>query len=207
MKRLCVFAGSSPGARPEYVDAARNLGRALVRHQLDLVYGGARVGLMGALADALLAAGGHVTGIIPESLVAKEVAHTGLSDLRIVASMHDRKAAMADLSDGFIAMPGGWGTLDEFFEVLTWAQLGLHRKPCGLLNTRGYYDGLLSFIDHSTDERFVPRAHRAMLLVADVPDALLRQFKGYAPPAVEKWIDRERPRGSIITAPPSQEST
>src|SRR5512145_2914190 len=138
MKRICVFAGSSPGGRAEYLVTAQKLGQALVRHRVDLVYGGAHVGLMGALADAVLAAGGHVTGVIPESLVAREVAHVGLSDLRIVASMHERKAAMANLADGFIAIPGGWGTLEEFFEVLTWAQLGMHRKPCGLLNVCGF---------------------------------------------------------------------
>jgi uncharacterized protein (TIGR00730 family) len=145
---------------------------------------------MGALADAVLAAGGHVTGVIPEALVAKEVAHAGLSDLRVVASMHERKAVMADLADGFIALPGGWGTLEEFFEVLTWGQLGLHRKPCGLLNVRGYFDGLLAFIDHSINERFVRRDNRALVLVGDAPDALLDRFEQYVPPAVEKWIDR-----------------
>ena len=190
MKRLCVFAGSSPGAREEYLDAARSLGQALVRHQIELVYGGARVGLMRALADAVLGEGGHVIGVIPQSLVAKEIAHSGLSDLRIVASMHDRKAAMADLADGFVAMPGGWGTMEEFFEVLTWAQLGLHRKPCGLLNVCGYFDSLLSFLDHSIDELFVTRAHRNMLIVAESPGSLLQQFEDYVPTVVEKWIDR-----------------
>lgn len=190
MKRICVFAGSSPGVRQEYLVAARTLGHALVRHHIDLVYGGARVGLMGALADAVLADGGHVTGVIPESLLTKEVAHTGLSELRIVASMHARKAAMADLADGFIAMPGGWGTMEEFFEVLTWAQLGLHRKPCGLLNVSGFFDGLLSFIDHSMDEGFLRRAHRDMMLMSEVPDSLLQLFQEHVPPVVEKWIDR-----------------
>jgi uncharacterized protein (TIGR00730 family) len=190
MKRICVFAGSSPGARPEYVAAAHKLGEALVRRQASLVYGGAHVGLMGTLADAVLAAGGHVTGVIPESLVTKEVAHRGLSDLRIVASMHERKAAMADLADGFIALPGGWGTLEEFFEVLTWAQLGLHRKPCGALNVCGYFDGLLSFIDHSIDECFVRREHRDMVIVSDEPEALLQRLDEYVAPVVEKWLDR-----------------
>jgi uncharacterized protein (TIGR00730 family) len=190
MKRICVFAGSSPGERADYLVTAQKLGQALVRRRIDLVYGGAHVGLMGALADAVLAAGGHVTGVIPESLVAKEVAHVGLSDLRIVASMHERKAAMADLADGFIAIPGGWGTLEEFFEVLTWAQLGMHRKPCGLLNVCGFFDDLLSFIDHSMDERFVKRAHRAMMIVSDDPDSLLQLFEEYVPPVGEKWIDQ-----------------
>jgi uncharacterized protein (TIGR00730 family) len=145
---------------------------------------------MGALADAVLEARGHVTGVIPKALVAKEVAHTGLSDLRVVASMHERKAVMSDLADGFIALPGGWGTLEEFFEVLTWGQLGLHQKPCGLLNVRGFFDGLLSFVDHSIDERFVRRENRSMVLVASSPDALLDLLERYVPPVVEKWIDR-----------------
>src|SRR6185295_2514744 len=139
-QRICVFAGSNNGARAEYLAAAQELGRALAQRHVGLVYGGARLGLMGALADAVLAARGHVTGVIPEALVAKEVAHDGLSDLRVVGSMHERKALMAGLADGFIALPGGWGTLEEFFEVLTWAQLGLHRKPCGLLNAGGFFD-------------------------------------------------------------------
>ncbi len=145
---------------------------------------------MGVLADAVLAAGGQVTGVIPESLVAKEVAHRGLSELRVVASMHERKAVMNELADGFMALPGGWGTLEEFFEVLTWAQLGLHRKPCGLLNVHGYYDGLLSFIDHSVNERFVRTENRAMVLVANGAEELLQRLEDYVPPNVEKWIDK-----------------
>ena len=145
---------------------------------------------MGALADAVLAAGGHVTGVIPESLVAKELAHQGLSELRIVASMHERKAVMNELADGFIALPGGWGTLEEFFEVLTWAQLGLHRKPCGLLNVHGFFDRLLAFIDHSVNERFVQTENRGMVLVSNTADELLQGFEDYAPPIVEKWIDK-----------------
>jgi uncharacterized protein (TIGR00730 family) len=146
---------------------------------------------MGVLADAVLAAGGEAIGVIPKSLVAREVAHEGLSDLRIVGSMHDRKALMADLSDGFIALPGGWGTLEEFFEVLTWAQLGLHRKPCGLLNVAGFFDGLLAFMDHSIGEGFVRRSSRAMVLVSDVADGLLQQCEAYVPPVVAQWIDRK----------------
>ena len=145
---------------------------------------------MGALADAVLAAGGHVTGVIPEALVAHEVAHGGLSDLRIVSSMHERKAMMADLSDGFIALPGGWGTLEEFFEVLTWAQLGLHRKPCGLLNVKGFYDPLLSLFDHAVAEGFVRAPHRALVLEAQDPDSLLDLLATYQPPLVDKWIGR-----------------
>jgi len=190
MKRICVFAGSSSGSQAEYYAAAQDLGHALVRRQLGLVYGGARVGLMGALADSVLTARGHVTGVIPEALVAKEVAHAGLSDLRVVASMHERKAVMADLADGFIALPGGWGTLEEFFEVLTWGQLGLHQKPCGLLNVRSFFDGLLAFMDHSIDECFVRRENRSMVLVSGSPDALLELLEQYVPPVVEKWIDR-----------------
>jgi uncharacterized protein (TIGR00730 family) len=190
MHRICVFAGSSPGARPEYALAAQELGRALLARRIGVVYGGARVGLMGAVADTVLAGGGLVTGVIPEGLVAKEIAHDGLTELRVVRSMHERKAMMNDLADAFIALPGGWGTLEEFFEVLTWAQLGLHRKPCGLLNAHGYFDRLLSFIDHSVDERFVRSHHRSMVLVARSADELLRQFDSYVPPVVEKWIDR-----------------
>ena len=189
-RRICVFAGSNPGSHAEYTAAAKELGQELVRRQLRLVYGGARVGLMGALADAVLTAGGHVTGVMPESLVAREVAHEGLSDLRVVTSMHARKALMAELADGFIALPGGWGTLEEFFEVLTWAQLGLHQKPCGLLNVRGFFDGLLSFIDHSIDERFVRQDNRSMVLTSTSPAALLDEFDRYAPVVVEKLIDR-----------------
>jgi len=188
MKRLCVFTGSSSGSRIEYAGAARELGQALVRRDVGLVYGGARVGLMGVLADAVLAGQGHVTGVIPEALLAREVAHEGLSDLRVVASMHERKAVMASLADGFMALPGGWGTLEELFEVLTWAQLGLHRKPCGLLNVRGYFDGLLSFMEHSIDEGFVRREHHAMVIVSSSPDALLDRFDEHVPPAVTKWI-------------------
>jgi uncharacterized protein (TIGR00730 family) len=190
MNQICVFAGSNLGADAQYRVAAQELGRALVRREVGLVYGGARVGLMGALADAVLAAGGHVTGVIPESLVAKEVAHQGLSELRIVASMHERKAVMNDLADGFIALPGGWGTLEEFFEVLTWAQLGLHRKPCGLLNVHGFFDRLLSFVDHSVNECFVRAENRAMVLLSNAADELLQRLEDYVPPNVEKWIER-----------------
>jgi uncharacterized protein (TIGR00730 family) len=190
MNKICVFAGSNAGAHAGYRMAAQELGRALVRREVGLVYGGASVGLMGALADSVLDAGGHVTGIIPESLVAKEVAHQGLSELRVVASMHERKAVMSGLADGFIALPGGWGTLEEFFEVLTWAQLGLHRKPCGLLNAHGFFDRLIAFIDYSVNERFVRNENRAMVLVSNAGDELLQRLEDYAPPIVEKWIDQ-----------------
>jgi uncharacterized protein (TIGR00730 family) len=191
MKGICVFAGSNIGARPEYRAAAEELGRALARRHVKVVFGGGQVGLMGVLADAVLAGHGHVTGVIPEAMVAREIAHTGLSDLRIVSSMHERKAVMADLADAFVALPGGWGTLEEFFEVLTWAQLGLHRKPCVLLNIAGYFDGLLSFLEHSIDQQFVRRENGALVLVASSVNELLDELDRYHPPAVaEKWIDR-----------------
>jgi uncharacterized protein (TIGR00730 family) len=191
LKSICVFAGSSPGTRPEYLAAARELGRALAQRGIGAVYGGGCVGLMGALADAVLAAKGEITGVIPESLLAREVAHHGLSKLHVVQSMHERKALMAELSDGFVALPGGWGTLDEFFEVLTWAQLGLHRKPCGLINVGGYFDGLLAFLDHAIDERFVRAENGALVMVATSVDGILDQFGRYkAPLLTEKWIDR-----------------
>ena len=173
MKSVCVFTGSSAGIRPEYREAARDLGRLLAQRGIGIVYGGAHVGLMGAVADAALDAGGSVIGVIPQALVAKEIAHTGLTELRVVASMHERKAMMADLADAFVTLPGGLGTLEEFFEVLTWAQLGLHGKPCGLLNVCGYFDGLLTFTDHAAAEGFVRREHREMVFVADSPVVLL----------------------------------
>ena len=191
MKRVCVFCGSSSGVRPGYRAAAEELGRRLAGRGMGLVYGGARVGLMGAVADAVLSARGQVIGVIPEALVAKELAHTGLTELRVVASMHERKAVMADLSDGFIAIPGGWGTLEEFFEVLTWGQLGLHQKPCGLLNIEHYFDGLLSFSDRMIEEGFVRRENAAMISVSSDPVALIDLLVAYTPPrSVEKWIDR-----------------
>jgi uncharacterized protein (TIGR00730 family) len=191
MRSLCVFCGSSPGARPEYTVAARQLGTSLARRGIRLVYGGARVGLMGSLANAVLHAGGEVSGVIPEGLLPREVAHTKLQDLRIVTTMHDRKALMADLSDGFLALPGGAGTLEEFFEVWTWAQLGIHRKPCGVLNVHGYFDGLLDFLDRAVDERFLRLEHRVMVLVDNDVERLLEQFEGYRAPSVAKWIDRD----------------
>ena len=192
MKRVCVFAGSNGGTRPEYLAAARELGHVLAERKLSVVYGGARVGLMGALADAALAGGAAVIGVMPESLVAKEVAHRGLTELRVVKSMHERKAMMADLADGFVALPGGWGTVEEFFEILTWAQLGFHRKPCGLLNAAGFYDKLLAFVEHGIGEGFVRREQRAMISVADSPGGLLDVMAAYRAPVVEKWIERSQ---------------
>jgi uncharacterized protein (TIGR00730 family) len=189
MKRVCVFAGSSAGVRPEYLAAAAGLGTLMAARDIELVYGGARVGLMGAIADAVLAGDGSVIGVIPRALVEKEVAHDRLTDLRIVTSMHERKALMADLSDAFIALPGGWGTLDEMFEILTWAQLGLHRKPCGLLNVLGYFDRLLWFLDYTMEQGFVRREYSSLLAVSDGPATLLDTLQSQTPPVVEKWID------------------
>ena len=190
MKRICVFAGSSRGAREDYAQAAERLARELVTRGYGVVFGGGRVGMMGVLADATLAAGGEVIGVIPKALLEKEVAHGGLTELRVVASMHERKAMMAELSEGFIALPGGLGTLEEFFEVLTWAQLGLHPKPCGLLNVSGYYNRLLEFLDVTVEERFVKSQHRALVITSTSPTDLLERFATYSPPQVEKWIDR-----------------
>ncbi len=189
MKRVCVFAGSSSGTKREYREAAEDLGRVLVSRGIDLVYGGGNVGLMGVLADTMIASGGHVTGVIPGALVAREVGHAGLPDLRVVGSMHERKALMADLADGFIALPGGWGTLDELFEILTWGQLGLHGKPVGLLNAGGYFDPLLTFLAHTVDEGFVRRENHAMIAVDESAPDLLAKMAAYVPPTVEKWID------------------
>jgi uncharacterized protein (TIGR00730 family) len=191
MTRVCVFAGSNAGSRPAYAAAAQDLGCALVDRGIELVYGGGKVGLMGALADAVLAGGGQVQGVIPAALVAKEVAHAKLTQLHVVGSMHQRKALMSDLSDAILALPGGYGTADEFFEMLTWAQLGIHRKPCGLLNVDGYFDGLLAFLDHSIEERFVRPENRPMVLTASSAGGLLDQFTQYVPPVVEKWLDRK----------------
>jgi uncharacterized protein (TIGR00730 family) len=189
IRRLCVFCGSSPGSRPEYVDAARAMGEFLAQQGITLVYGGGRVGLMGAIANATLQAGGDVIGVIPDALVAKEVAHQGLSDLRVVSTMHERKALMAELADGFGALPGGCGTFEEFFEVLTWAQLGIHEKPCGLLNVQGYYDPLLALLETGVSSRFIRDEHREMVLVAQSPEELHAKMLAYHPPVVEKWID------------------
>lgn len=192
MRSLCIFCGSSPGADPIYAEEARQLARLLAARGIRAVYGGGRVGLMGELADATLAAGGDIIGVIPESLVAREVAHASLPDLRIVNSMHERKALMSDLSDAFLALPGGAGTLEEFFEVWTWSQLGIYRKPCGLLNTAGYYDGLLAFLDHAVKERFLRDEHRAMVLVDDNAGRLLDRLQAARLPDVPKWIDRSQ---------------
>ena len=191
MKRICVYCGSNSGARDSYPAAATAMGRCLTRHGIGLVYGGAKVGLMGVLADIVLAGGGQVIGVIPEALIAREIAHQGLTELRVVRSMTERKALMAELADAFIALPGGFGTLDELSEMITWSQLGLHRKPCGLLNIEGFYDALLSFLDNAVAEGFIRQEHRATVLSDDDPDRLLTQLQGYVVPAVHKWIDRD----------------
>lgn len=189
IRRVAVFCGSNPGARPEYAAAAKSLGRTLASRGIGLVYGGSNVGLMAAIADEMADELGDVIGVIPKSLVEREVANTALGDLRIVGSMHERKAMMAELADGFIALPGGIGTLEEFFEMWTWAQLGMHRKPCGLLNVAGYFDPLLAFLDRTVDERFVRQVHREMVIVVDDPGTLLDRFGAYDPPHVVKWVN------------------
>lgn len=189
-RRICVFAGSSPGAHPSYAQAAVHLAEALVSGGFGIVYGGAKRGLMGVLADAALSAGGTVMGVIPEALVRKEVAHQGLTELHVVRSMHERKAVMADLAVGFLALPGGLGTLEELFEVFTWTQLGIHAKPCGLMNVQGYYDPLLAFLEGAVRERFLRAVHRDMLLVESDPARLVRALEQFEAPVVEKWLDR-----------------
>ncbi len=187
MKRLCVYCGSNAGKNNDYAHSARELAKVLVQNNIGLVFGGSCKGMMGRLADAVLAGGGEVEGVIPKLLLEKEVAHDGLTELHVVDSMHARKSMMAMLSDGFIAMPGGFGTLEEIIEILTWGQLQFHEKPCGLLNVNGYFNHLLSYLDHAEAEGFLRPAHRAMLLVSRKPADLLRRFESYVPPAVEKW--------------------
>jgi uncharacterized protein (TIGR00730 family) len=191
MRHLCVFSGSSPGAKPLYREAAAALGTVMAREQVALVYGGASVGLMGAIADAVLAGGGEAIGVIPRALFEREIAHSALTKLHVVGSMHERKALMAELSDGFVALPGGIGTFEEIFEMWTWAQLGSHHKPCALFNVAGFYDQLLSFLDFVVDEAFVKPVHRKMLMVETQPEALLAALQDYRSVAVPKWIGRD----------------
>jgi len=188
MNRLCVYCGSSPGSGDAYIDAAKELARVLVASGIGLVYGGASKGLMGVLADTVLECGGAVSGVIPGALRDKEVAHTGLTELHVVNSMHERKSLMAGLSDGFVALPGGYGTLEEIIEVLTWGQLQFHDKPCGFLNIDGYFDQLLAWFDHATSEGFIRPQHRRMLLVASTPAELLDLFECYKAPTLKKWV-------------------
>ena len=190
MRRICVFCGSSRGSRAEYAAAADEMGRELVRGNIGLVYGGGNVGLMGIVADAVLRAGGEAQGVIPEHLMAREIGHKGLTKLHVVRSMHERKALMADLSDAFIAMPGGYGTLEEFCEVITWSQLGLHAKPCGILNVLEYYTPLLRMLDHAVEEQFLKPENRALVLAGESPVELLRALEEWRPVRVEKWISR-----------------
>ena len=187
--RICVYCGSRPGNRPEYLEAARHLGGLLAERRIGLVYGGASVGMMGAVADAALKGGGEVIGVIPRALVQRELAHDHLTELRVVADMHERKALMAQLADAMIALPGGFGTFEELFETITWSQLGIHRKAIGLLNVSGFYDGLLALVLHAIEEGFVPPEHRALILEAAEPGALLDLIAGYEPPPpVRKWL-------------------
>jgi len=190
MKTLCVYCGSSPGLGEQYLLAARQLGRAMVDQKIDLVYGGADIGVMGAIADSVLQHGGQVTGVIPKALFHKEVAHQGLTRLEVVADMHERKAMMAELADGFITLPGGLGTLEELFEVLTWSQLGFHAKPIGLLNIDHYYDSLLNFIDHSITQGFVKPIHRELYSVSHSASALLETMGSFQSPVVDKWTEK-----------------
>lgn len=191
MRRICVFLGSALGTEKRYEQAAADLGREMARRGIGLVYGGASVGLMGAVADACLAAGGEVVGVMPQALVDREVAHTGLTELHVVKSMHERKALMAELSDGFIALPGGLGTLEELFEVLTWAQLGYHRKPCGVLDVGDYFRLLHAFLDNAVARGFVRQAHREILMSAATPAELLDLFRDWKPAYAPKWIRSE----------------
>jgi uncharacterized protein (TIGR00730 family) len=188
MKRIAVYCGSNKGVRPEYAAAAQVLGTLLAREKIELVYGGGMVGLMGIVADAVLKHGGHVIGVIPEKLVIKEVVHETLPDLRVVKDMHERKALMAELSDGFIALPGGYGTFEEFFEVLAWGQLGWHVKPFGLFNVGGFYRGLLEFLDHTTSEGFIRAQHRELVIAESDAEKLLLRMKAHRPPAEVKWV-------------------
>ena len=191
IRKICVYCGSSPGKNPAYTQAASDLANELCARGIGLIYGGGAVGIMGVVANAMLEAGGKVIGVIPKSLAIKEVAHYSLSELHVVASMHERKALMAELADGFIALPGGWGTLEEIFEMLTWAQLGFHEKPCGLLNIEGYYDNLIGFLENSFTQQFVNELYRPLLMKADNPTQLLNRFSTYKAPKVRKWMGED----------------
>jgi uncharacterized protein (TIGR00730 family) len=190
--RICVFCGSSPGSRTIYRQQAKVLGRLLAAKGIGLVYGGGNVGLMGIIADAVIQASGEVIGIIPRALLDAEIGHQGLSELRVVGSMHERKAMMAELSDAFIALPGGFGTFEEFCEVVTWSQLGLHRKACGLLNVAGYYDSLLALFDHAVQEGFLKPEHRSLVISDDDPEQLIYRIQKFEPPETPKWITKNQ---------------
>ena len=192
MRRVCVYAGSNPGCDPAYADAARALATEMAERDIGLVYGGGKVGLMGVLADTILQAGGEAIGVMPQALIDREIGHPNLTELKVVDSMHARKAQMAELADGFIAVPGGIGTLEELIEVYTWSQLGIHENGCGVLNTRGYYDGLVAFLDHAVDEAFLRPQHRATLLVEEDPRALLDALATFERPTVGKWLELDQ---------------
>jgi uncharacterized protein (TIGR00730 family) len=193
LQRICVFCGSSLGARPAYRETAEELGELLAERGIGLVYGGGCIGLMGVIADAVMRKGGEVIGVIPESLLQREVGHRGVSKLHVVQTMHERKALMADLADAFIALPGGYGTLEEFCEVVTWSQLGIQQKPCGLLNVEKYWDGLLAVLDHAVDEQFVTRENSQLVLVASTAPGMLERLMEWTPPAhIERWIDKRK---------------
>ncbi len=191
MRRVCVFCGSSPGRDPRYAAQARALARELVSRGIGVVFGGGSVGLMGVLADEVLAGGGALTGVIPHGLAARELAHRGVADMRVVPTMHARKALMAELADGFVALPGGVGTLEELFEIVTWSQLGIHRKPVGVLNVAGYYDPLVALLDHAVDGGFVPARSRDLVIVDDEPKRLLERMSAHEPPPGPAWITPE----------------
>lgn len=190
MKSVCVYCGSNIGRQEAYSNAARILAKSLVDRDIKLIYGGASVGIMGLIADTVLQLGGQAVGVIPDALVQKEVAHKNLTELHVTQSMHERKTLMAELSDGFIAMPGGIGTLEEIFEIWTWAQLGFHKKPCGLLNIEGYFDSLTTFLNHAVEEQFIKTPHRSMLLIDADPEKLLDRFASYEPPTIPKWVEK-----------------
>ena len=189
MRRICVYCASNPGVRDDYANAARDLAKVLVDRGYELVYGGSSKGVMGFLADAVLERGGAVHGVVPELLLNKEVSHQGLTELHVVKTMHERKATMESLSDAFIALPGGFGTLEELVEILTWGQLHIHDKPVGVINVAGFFDGLIAYLDHAVEEGLLPAASRAMLHCATEPGELLEQFKNYVPPTGDKWLD------------------
>ena len=191
MRRVCVYAGSNPGSDPAYAEGARALADTMAERGIGLVYGGGKVGLMGVLADTILTAGGEAIGVMPQALIDREIGHPGLTEMHIVGSMHERKALMAELSDGFVAVPGGIGTLEELIEVYTWSQLGIHDKGCGVLNVRGYYDHLAAFLDHAVTQEFLRAQHRAVLTVAEEPGDLLDALAAFRPPGVAKWTELE----------------
>jgi uncharacterized protein (TIGR00730 family) len=192
VRRLCVYAGSNPGSDPAYADAARSLAALMAERRIGLVYGGGKVGLMGVLADTILEHGGEAIGVMPQALIDREIGHPDLTELKVVDSMHERKAQMAELADAFVAVPGGIGTLEELIEVYTWSQLGIHDKACGVLNVRGYYDGLAAFLDHAVSEGFLRPQHRAVLTVAEDPAELLDALATYTPPRVGKWLELDQ---------------